>query len=53
MQGNYIRLSPHEIFYRNKIQKNLETYLEIWSLIDKIWHLKPLRLWRKKNIGKK
>ena len=36
-------LSPHEIFYRNKIQKNLETYLEIWSVIDNIWHLKPLR----------
>ena len=40
---NSEELSPHEIFYRNKIQKNLETYLEIWSLIDYIWHLKPLR----------
>ena len=40
---NSEELSPHEIFYRNKIQKNLETYLEIWSLIDNIWHLKPLR----------
>ena len=40
---NSEELSPHEIFYRNKIQKNLKTYLEIWSLIDNIWHLKPLR----------
>ena len=40
---NSEELSPHEIFYRNKIQKNLETYLGIWSLIDNIWHLKPLR----------
>jgi len=35
-------LSSQESIYRYKIQKNLNKYLDIWSLIDKIWHLKPL-----------
>ena len=36
-------LSPHEISYRDNIQINLSHYLEIWNLIDQIWHLKPLK----------
>ncbi len=36
-------LSPHESAYRFKIQKNLNEYLKVWSLIDNIWHLKPLK----------
>ena len=39
---NSAEFSPHEISYRFKIQKNLKEYLEVWSLIDNIWHLKPL-----------
>ncbi len=35
-------LSHHELSYRYIIQNNLNKYLEVWSLIDKIWHLKPL-----------
>ena len=35
-------LSQHELSYRNNIQNNLSNYLKVWSLIDKIWHLKPL-----------
>ena len=37
-----LNLNPNESRYRFKIQKNLHSYLEIWSLLDKIWHLKPL-----------
>ena len=40
---NSEELSPHESSYRIKIQNNLKEYLGIWSLIDKIWHLKPLK----------
>ena len=36
-------LSPAESSYREKIQQNLDHYLDIWNLIDKIWHLKPLK----------
>ena len=36
-------LSSQELFYRSKIQKNLEEYLYIWELIDNIWQLKPLK----------
>ena len=36
-------LSPHEFSYRDINQKNLKHYLEIWNLIDQIWHLKPLK----------
>jgi len=38
-----LKLSTEESFYRSKIQKSLHEYLEVWSLIDKIWHLKPLK----------
>ncbi len=34
--------SPHESSYIGIIQNNLKKYLEVWSLIDNIWHLKPL-----------
>jgi D-glycerate 3-kinase len=40
---NSAELSPHESFYRGKIQDNLIKYLDVWSLIDKIWHFKPLK----------
>ena len=30
-------------FPRLNIQKNLIKYLDVWSLIDNIWHLKPLK----------
>ena len=36
-------LSDAEIFYRKKIQKNLYEYIDVWNLIDNIWHLKPLK----------
>ena len=36
-------LTSHESEYRLKIQKNLIEYLDVWSLIDNIWHLKPLK----------
>ena len=36
-------LSPNESFYRSKIQKNLRKYLDVWSLTDNIWQLKPLK----------
>ena len=39
---NSEKLSPQEYSYRFKIQDNLKEYLDIWSLIDNIWHLKPL-----------
>jgi len=41
-QINSADLSPYESIYRVKIQKNLCKYLDVWSLIDNIWHLKPL-----------
>jgi len=40
---NTQKLSTQESLYRNKIQKNLHRYLEVWSLIDNIWHLKPIK----------
>jgi D-glycerate 3-kinase len=40
---NSTELTSHESFYRRKIQNNLIKYLDVWSLIDKIWHLKPLK----------
>jgi len=40
---NSSELSPHESSYRSNIQDNLIKYLDIWSLIDKIWHFKPLK----------
>ncbi len=36
-------LSPQENSYRYNIQNNLDKYLDVWSLIDNIWHLKPLK----------
>ena len=36
-------LTSYEYEYTQKIQKNLKKYLEIWKLIDNIWHLKPLK----------
>ena len=36
-------LNAYECSYREKIQNNLEHYLDIWNMIDKIWHLKPLK----------
>ena len=36
-------LTSQESAYRFTIQKNLIEYLEVWSLIENIWHLKPLR----------
>ena len=38
-----LMLSSQESFYRLKIQKSLHDYLDVWSLIDNIWHLKPLK----------
>ena len=36
-------LSSCEYKYRDNIQNNLYHYLDIWSLLDQIWHLKPLK----------
>ena len=36
-------LTFHESDYLLKIQKNLNDYLDTWSLLDNIWHLKPLK----------
>ena len=36
-------LSVFESSYRNKIQNNLDQYLDVWNMIDQIWHLKPLK----------
>ena len=45
-------LSNRELAYINNIQNNLNRYLEVWSLVDKIWHLKPLNF-EYMNIWKK
>ena len=37
------KLTFHESEYVRKIQKNLNDYLDTWSLLDNIWHLKPLK----------
>ena len=37
------KLSLKESCYGYKIQENLYKYIDVWSLIDNIWHLKPLR----------
>jgi len=34
-------LHMREIEYRSKIQNNLNDYLKIWQLIEKIWQIKP------------
>ncbi len=41
--SNFGKLSQLESSYRLKIQNNLNEYLDVWSLVDKIWHLKPLK----------
>ena len=41
---NTTNLSLHESSYILKIQNNLNEYLDIWTLIDNIWHLKPLKI---------
>ena len=38
-----LNLSPQESLYISNIQKNLHSYLDVWKLIDNIWHLKPLK----------
>ena len=38
-----LMLNSQESIYRLKIQKNLYEYLDVWSLVDNIWHLKPLK----------
>ena len=40
---NPVELSPDEYSYRFIIQNNLKKYIDVWSLIDNIWHLKPLK----------
>jgi len=42
-QTNAAELSFHESSYRYNIQKNLSKYLDVWNLIDNIWHLKPIK----------
>ena len=37
-------MSLHESSYVLKIQNSLNEYLDIWTLIDNIWHLKPLKI---------
>ncbi len=37
------KFSSHESLYRLNIQKNLKEYLDVWGLIDNIWHIKPLK----------
>ena len=39
-----LELNSQELSYRYIIQKNLKKYLDVWSLIDNIWHLKPLEI---------
>ena len=38
-----LNLSNHESIYIFNIQKNLYSYLDVWGLLDNIWHLKPLK----------
>ena len=40
---SFLELTPDETVYVSNIQKNLEEYLDVWKLIDNIWHLKPLK----------
>ena len=39
----YPPLNSYESFYRRNIQENLKQYLDIWNLLDQVWHLKPLK----------
>ena len=38
-----LNLNSDEFSYIETIQKNLYEYLDIWNLIDNMWHLKPLK----------
>ena len=40
---NLLGLSPEELSYRYIIKNNLNKYLDVWRLVDNIWHLKPLK----------
>jgi D-glycerate 3-kinase len=40
---NLKELSSNEATYRLNIQNNLIQYLDVWNLIDNIWHLTPLK----------
>ena len=40
---NSLALTEHESSYIYKIQNNLNKYSDVWTLIDNIWHLKPLK----------
>ncbi len=40
---NSSKLSSDESSYRVNIQNNLKEYLDVWNLIENIWHLKPLK----------
>ena len=51
-QNNLSELSPLESSYIFNIQGNLGKYLDVWKLIDNIWHLKPLKF-EYMNIWKK
>ena len=47
-------LSSSEIVYRLKIQNNLKDYIDIWNLVDFVWHLKAekfsfLNLWKRQQ----
>ena len=42
-RGSNISLSSRELNYRIKIQSSLNEYLKVWNLIDRVWHLKPLK----------
>ena len=57
LSSNHINLNSYENSYRKIIQKNLKEYLDTWSLVDEIWHLKPLKfefmnLWKSKQEEK-
>ena len=41
--SNSTELNSYESSYISNIQLNLDKYLDVWSLIDIIWHLKPLK----------
>ena len=40
---NSTKLTPHEYSYRFNIQNKLNEYLDVWNLIENIWHLKALK----------
>ncbi len=42
-QFNSLNLSRDEYLYVLNIQNNLHSYLDVWSLINNIWQLKPLK----------